>query len=179
MFYNDSNFNDQTYYAQRNNQMNNYNIGAFVTGGPLAPNLNGTVLFHPVSDGTQVTATFYGLPFYQPAKDGQAPIEPFAFHIHELGNCTIGNPDSPFEDAGGHWNPTNQPHGNHAGDFPVLFSNNGFSHMTFFTNKFSPEEVIGKSIVIHQNPDDYRTQPAGDAGKRLACGIIGYIKPSR
>jgi len=38
-----------------------------------------------------------------------------------------------------------------------------------------PEEVIGNSVIIHQNPDDYRSQPAGNAGKRLACGIVGYI----
>jgi Cu-Zn family superoxide dismutase len=44
--------------------------------------------------------------------------------------------------------------------------------MCFFTNKFSIDEIIGKAIIIHQNPDDYRSQPAGNAGKRLACGII-------
>ena len=67
---------------------------------------------------------------------------------------------------------TNQPHGNHAGDFPVLFSNNGVARMCFFTNKFKVADIIGKAVVIHQSPDDYRTQPAGDAGKRLACGVI-------
>ena len=89
------------------------------------------------------------------------------------GNCTVGNRQSPFEAAGGHWNPTNQPHGNHAGDFPVIFSNGGFARMNFFTNKFRVNDVIGKSVVLHLNPDDYRTQPAGDAGKRVACGVIG------
>jgi len=64
------------------------------------------------------------------------------------------------------------PHGNHAGDFPVLFSNNGVARMCFFTNKFKVADIIGKAVVIHQNPDDYRTQPAGDSGKRLACGVI-------
>ncbi len=64
------------------------------------------------------------------------------------------------------------PHGNHAGDFPVLFSNDGYAEMTFFTNRFKPWEVIGKSVIIHQNPDDYRSQPSGNSGKRLACGVI-------
>jgi len=100
------------------------------------------------------------------------PIGPHGFHIHEFGDCQIGDPADPFQAVGGHWNPTNQPHGNHAGDFPVLFSNQGRANMCFFTNAFKPEQVINKAIIIHQNPDDYRTQPAGDAGKRLACGII-------
>jgi Cu-Zn family superoxide dismutase len=74
--------------------------------------------------------------------------------------------------AGDHWNPTLQPHGNHAGDFPALISNHGRAYMTFFTDKFRVADVIGKAVIIHQSPDDFRTQPAGAAGKRLACGII-------
>ncbi|MGI6226272.1 MAG: superoxide dismutase family protein, partial [Peptococcales bacterium] len=107
-----------------------------------------------------------------PGNNDNNPVGPHGFHIHENGSCVIGNPDEPFQGAGGHWNPFNQPHGNHAGDFPVLFSNNGYTYMTFFTNKFRVREIIGKAIIIHQNPDDYRTQPAGGAGKRLACGVI-------
>lgn len=145
---------------------------AQIKGGPLAPTINGTVTFKAVPGGTEVSAIIYGLPTYRPASNGQAPIGPFGFHIHENDNCVVGDPKSPFEAAGGHWNPRNQPHGNHAGDFPVLFSNNGYSQMTFFTNKFRAQDVFGKSIMIHQNPDDYRTQPSGDAGKRLACGAI-------
>lgn len=52
--------------------------------------------------------------------------------------------------------------------------NNGRAYMSFFTNKFRVNEVIGKAVIIHENPDDYRTQPAGDAGKRLACGVIEW-----
>ncbi|WP_201260037.1 superoxide dismutase family protein [Tissierella sp. P1] len=44
--------------------------------------------------------------------------------------------------------------------------------MSFFTDKFKPEDIIGRSVIIHQNPDDYRTQPAGNSGKRIACGVI-------
>jgi len=65
-----------------------------------------------------------------------------------------------------------QPHGNHAGDFPVLFSNNGYARMSFFTNRFCVQDVIGKSIMIHLHPDDFRTQPSGDSGKRNGCGVI-------
>lgn len=145
---------------------------AHVKGGPLDPAINGFVTFKSIYGGTMVYANISGLPEYKPAGDDGQPIGPHGFHIHENGNCTIGDPENPFQAAGGHWNPTNQPHGNHAGDFPVLFSNNGRAIMSFFTNKFTPQDVIGKSIIIHQSPDDYRTQPAGNAGKRLACGLI-------
>ncbi|HOJ08962.1 MAG TPA: superoxide dismutase family protein, partial [Clostridiales bacterium] len=94
------------------------------------------------------------------------------FHIHQFGDCQVGNPSEPFKASGEHWNPTNQPHGNHAGDFPVLFSNNGYARMCFFTNKFKASDVVGKSVIIHENPDDYRTQPAGASGKRIGCGVI-------
>lgn len=67
---------------------------------------------------------------------------------------------------------TGQPHGNHAGDFPVLFSNNGSSRMSFFTSKFKVADIIGRSVIIHESPDDYRTQPAGNSGRKLACGVI-------
>ncbi len=151
-------------------------VVAYVRGGPLAPQINGVVWFCDVyGRGTRVCAEIRGLPPYQPAVDGRDPIGPFGFHIHERGSCDIGDPEDPFRQAGEHWNPTNQPHGNHAGDFPVLFSNNGYAHMCFYTDKFRPWDVVGKAIIIHQNPDDYRTQPSGNAGKRLACGIIQMI----
>ena len=177
----DDELNSNEYYYDNsfnNNDMYNnseYVIGAYVNGGPLAPGINGVVLFEMVMGGTQVSATFYGLPEYQPEENESDPIGPLGFHLHEYGDCNIEDPDSPFEAAGDHWNPTNEPHGNHAGDFPVIFSNGGYSNISFFTNKFYPEDVVGKSVIIHQNPDDYRTQPAGNAGKRLACGVIGYI----
>ncbi|NLI61133.1 MAG: superoxide dismutase family protein [Clostridiales bacterium] len=149
---------------------------AYIEGGPLAPTIKGTVWFEDVYGwGSQVCVEVRGLPAYRPAMDGKDPIGPFGFHIHEYGNCQVGNPQDPFQNAGGHWNPSNQPHGNHAGDLPVLFSNSGYAHMCFYTNKFRPRDVIGKSVIIHQNPDDYRTQPAGNAGKRLACGLIQGI----
>lgn len=147
---------------------------AYVKGGPLAPQLNGTVIFRSVPGGTEVCVEVFGLPAYKPANNGKPPVGPHGFHIHEFGNCEIGNTSEPFKEAGEHWNPTKQPHGNHAGDFPVLFSNNGYARMCFFTNKFSVQNVVGKAVIIHENPDDYRTQPAGAAGKRLGCGVIKW-----
>jgi len=145
---------------------------ANIKGGPIRPQIQGVVIFYEVPNGTWVCIEVKGLPPYQPATNGQDPIGPHGFHIHEFGNCEVGDPQNPFQAAGGHWNPTNQPHGNHAGDFPVLFSNQGYARMCFFTNAFIPYQVIDKSVIIHLNPDDYRTQPAGDSGKRLACGVI-------
>lgn len=148
------------------------NAISYIKGGPLAPEITGIVLFKDVPGGTVVYVNITGLPEYQPAKGEKGPIGPHGFHIHEFGNCEVGLSEEPFKDAGGHWNLTNQPHGNHAGDFPVLFSNDGKSIMWFFTNKFKVSDIIGKSVVIHENPDDYRSQPSGNAGRRLACGII-------
>lgn len=145
---------------------------AYITGGPIAPDIRGSIVFTQVHGGTEVFVEVNGLPSYKSAQNSNSQVGPFGFHIHENGVCEIGNNAEPFTSAGGHWNPTNQPHGNHAGDFPVLFSNNGYARMTFFTNKFSVPQVIGKSVIIHESPDDYKTQPAGAAGRRLACGVI-------
>ena len=116
-----------------------------------------------------------GLPSYMPAMNGNPQIGPHEFHLHQNGTCAVGDPSNPFISAGEHWNPTSQPHGNHAGDFPVLFSNNGYSRMTFFTDKFNVAQIIGKSVIIHESPDDYRTQPSGASGNRLACGVIKAV----
>lgn len=147
--------------------------GATFIAGPLAPDVRGTATFRNVDGGTLITVEVAGLPPYRPAgADGSEPVGPHGFHIHENASCEVGDPDNPFLAAGGHWNPAGQPHGNHAGDLPVLFSNDGIARMTFFTDKFTADEVVGRTLIIHLYPDDYRTQPAGNAGPRLACGII-------
>lgn len=145
---------------------------AKITGGPFAPAIKGTVTFQEVPGGTLVCANITGLPPFSPASGTKPQVGPFGFHIHEKGNCAVGDPKDPFKGAGGHYNPTNQPHGNHVGDFPVLFSNNGIARMCFFTNKFRVQDVIGRSVMIHESPDDYKTEPAGNSGRRLACGVI-------
>ena len=176
MFKSYVNYNENTspwinYYYHNNNPSC---AVAYVEGGPLRPEIQGTVWFKDVPGGTEVCAEIYGLPPYRPATNGQSPIGPHGFHIHEYGSCEIGNPRDPFQAAGGHWNPRSEPHGNHAGDFPVLFSNHGYAKTCFFTDKFKPRDIIGKSVIIHENPDDYRSQPAGNSGKRLACGEINW-----
>ncbi len=145
---------------------------ARMRGGPLAPQLTGVVWFTDVPGGTEVCAYIAGLPMDQPAKDGKPPVGPHGFHIHEFGICETGDPNNPFLSAGGHWNPLDRPHPFHPGDFPVLFSNQGRARMCFFTDRFKVADVLGRSVIIHENPDDYRTQPTGASGKRIACGII-------
>lgn len=145
---------------------------ARLSGGPLAPGIRGIVTFREVPGGTMVCINVTGLPPYKPGTQNTLPVGPHGFHIHQNGTCEVGDPSTPFTAAGEHWNPTNQPHGNHAGDFPVIFSNSGRAYMCFFTNKFRVSDIIGKAVIIHESPDDYRSQPAGNAGKRLACGVI-------
>lgn len=148
-------------------------VGARIMGGPLDPAIRGWVWITPAPGGSWVNVKVSGLPPYQP---GNPPIGPHGFHIHENGNCVVGDPQDPFQAAGGHWNPTNQPHGNHAGDLPNLFSNNGVADMRVYTNRFRPRQVIGKSVIIHMHPDDFRSQPSGASGPRLACGVIGVYR---
>lgn len=146
---------------------------AEIAGGPLAPNIRGTVNFYPVYNGTLVTAEIYNLPRMAPGQGSRPPIGPFGFHIHEGNTCTPGNPQDPFKMAGGHFNPKGLPHPLHSGDMPVLFSDsNGYAFLAFYTDRFTPSQVINRTVIIHENPDDYRSQPAGNAGKRLACGVI-------
>lgn len=149
-------------------------VGAFavVNGSPQYKNIRGIIFFNASPGGTWVDVEMSGLPKYQQGTEGNSQVGPFGFHIHEGGDCTVGENDMPFMGAMGHYNPDNQPHGNHAGDFPVLFSNNGYSRMSFFTDRFKPEDIIGRTVIVHLSPDDYRTQPAGNSGKRIACGII-------
>lgn len=142
---------------------------ATLMSGPIVPEVTGSVTFHNVAGGTRVTVEVNGLPPYAP---GNQPVGPHGFHIHEGSSCEVGDPANPFQAAGGHWNPDNQPHGNHAGDFPVLLSDGGTARMTFVTDRFSADDVVGRTVIVHLNPDDYRTQPAGDSGLRIACGIV-------
>lgn len=160
------------YHMNSENSQMGMRALAEIRGSNLAPNLRGYVIFTDVPYGTEVFVEVEGLPNYKPAEAGKNPIGPHGFHIHQHGTCEMGNPNDPFKEAGEHWNPDNQPHGHHAGDFPVLFSNNGYARMSFFTDRFKVQDIIGKTVMIHENPDDYRTQPAGDSGKRIGCGVI-------
>jgi Cu-Zn family superoxide dismutase len=92
-------------------------------------------------------------------------------HIHEGGKCS-GNENDPFADAGTHFNPYNCAHPEHAGDLPPLFGNKGYAWSSVLTNRFTVSDVIGRTVIIHSRPDDFTTQPAGNSGEKIACGVI-------
>jgi Cu-Zn family superoxide dismutase len=106
------------------------------------------------------------------------PAGEHGFHIHEAGDCSSGDGMS----AKGHFNPTGKPHGmpgreSHAGDMPMLkAAKNGRAKLDFVlegvTLASGPTSIAGRGLIIHADPDDFKTQPTGNAGARLACGVI-------
>lgn len=133
--------------------------------------VQGTVRFARVNQGLRVVAHVQGLT----AGD-------HGFHIHQFGDCRAADGSS----AGGHFNPRNQRHGaptdevRHIGDLGNLTAGAGGSAGLDTINAVltldGPESIIGRSVVIHAQADDFKTQPTGGAGARVACGVIGYAK---
>lgn len=140
---------------------------ATICGSPDFPDIKGTVTFHQTRCGVLVAAEIHGLP----QKSGKCESPVFAFHIHEGGSCT-GNEQDAFADVKTHYNPDECPHPFHAGDLPPLFGNGGHAFSAFLTDRFTACEITGKTVVIHQQADDFTTQPAGNAGTKIACGEI-------
>lgn len=140
---------------------------AQVSGSAAYRKLSGTVSFFQMQEGVLVRAEFTGLPG-SVKKCGGAVL---GFHIHE-GNACTGTRQDPFADAKDHYNPDKCEHPYHAGDMPPLFSNNGYAFMTFLTDRFTVREIIGRAVIVHSNPDDFTTQPSGNSGTKIACGII-------
>lgn len=140
---------------------------AIIRGSANYPDILGDVLFYQLTGTVLVAAEVTGLPTIQ----GQCSNPVFSFHIHDGNDCT-GNTEDFFADAGQHYNPYNCPHPYHAGDLPPLFGNEGYAFCAFVTNRFSVREIIDKTIIIHENPDDFTTQPSGNAGEKIACGKI-------
>ena len=142
---------------------------AYVRGSEKYPDVAGRILFYPAGDrGVLVISNVRGLPV------GETPCSfgIFAMHMHENGICTAENTED-FSAAGGHYNPDACPHPAHAGDLPPLLATaGGKAFSAVLTDRFSLVEIIGKSVIIHRNPDDFKTQPAGNAGERIACGTI-------
>lgn len=132
-------------------------------------NTQGTVTFSQHGDEVMVKAEVTGLP----------PNSVHGFHVHEKGDCS--SPDA--MSAGGHFNPAGKPHGSistpdhHAGDMPNLTADaNGRAQAMFrltgVTVAPGPNSVVGRAVVVHTAPDDYKTQPTGNSGGRIACGVI-------
>ena len=129
--------------------------------------IHGKVDFYDTYEGTILIVEIYGIPKELEDKNGGF----HGFHIHDGASCT-GNEKDPFANAGMHYNPTNQKHPEHAGDLPPLLSNKGTAWSAVYTIRFFPEDVIGKTVILHDKPDDFRTQPSGDSGEKIACGEI-------
>ena len=115
---------------------------------------------------------------------GLKPNAELGFHIHEKGDCSAPDGSS----AGGHFNPSQQQHGDpkgashHAGDMLNLHSDaKGVAKVDVTAagatlGDGQPTDVSGRALVVHENADDYKTQPSGNSGKRVACGVIGLKK---
>jgi Cu-Zn family superoxide dismutase len=135
-------------------------------------NVRGVVTFTQSGSNVKVVAHLEGL---TPGKHG--------FHIHEFGDCSSKDGSS----AGGHFNPANMPHAapdaaqRHAGDMGNIEADqNGVANLEYNdpVAKLSGHgAIVGHGMIVHANPDDLKTQPTGNAGGRLACGVIGIAKP--
>ena len=130
---------------------------------------SGTVRFEQTGKNVLVSGEVRGL----------KPNAEHGFHVHEKGDCSSGDGMS----AGGHFNPDAKPHGqhsqgmHHAGDLPSLKANaNGVATFSFETSTITlgsgSTDVMGKGLIVHRDPDDYKTQPTGNSGPRLACAVI-------
>lgn len=138
---------------------------AVINGSEKYPNVYARVQFYRQPDSVIVVTQAQGLP----EKIQGSGV--FGFHIHSGTSCT-GDVTDPFKDAMTHYNPDDLPHPYHAGDMPPLFGENTEAFSAFMTRRFNIEEIIGKTIIIHSMPDDFTTQPAGNSGEKIACGII-------
>ena len=131
--------------------------------------VRGTANFVQFDGKVRVTANVSGL----------KPNAQFGFHIHEAGDCSSGDGMS----AKGHFNPYAKPHGHHstperhAGDMPNLQSdaagNAGLAaDLDVITITAGPTSIVGRGLIVHAQPDDYKSQPVGNAGARSACAVI-------
>lgn len=136
--------------------------------------VSGKLTLMPMGDGVHVTGQIGGL----------SPGSQHGFHIHEKGDCSAADAFS----AGGHFNPTGQPHGramqgaHHAGDSDNVVANasgvaNINTHVMGVTlGGGAANDIAGRAIVVHAAPDDYTSQPSGNAGARVACGVIEVVR---
>jgi Cu-Zn family superoxide dismutase len=129
----------------------------------------GEATFEQVGDKVRVIVFAQNLP----------PDRELGFHIHEVGDCSSGDGMS----AKGHFNPYGKPHGHpqsaerHAGDLPALKAGkNGRAKLDVTVDGISIGQgagnIVGRGLIIHADPDDYKTQPTGNSGARIACGVI-------
>lgn len=138
---------------------------ATLKGAAIYPDISGVIRIFETTEGVIVVADVKGLPAQ--AECGGV----FGFHIHEGMGCG----GDMFAETLGHYNPANCLHPYHAGDLPPLFSNRGEAWMAVWTDRFTVQEVIGRTVVIHLQSDDFMTQPSGNSGMKIACGVIRRV----
>ena len=119
-------------------------------------------------------AEVWGLPAQE-----ENPSGIFGFHIHSGRSCAgtseqdaCGKAPAEFPSADGHLNPEEKPHPRHMGDLPPLFAKSGYAWTAFLTSRFTIRDILGHTVIIHAAPDDFTTQPSGNAGEMIACGVI-------
>ncbi len=141
---------------------------AWVQGNKEYPQMSGLVKFYATKyGGVLIEAEIFGLP----NKNTPLSTDFYAFHIHEFGNCSEG-----FVHTGNHYNPTKEPHPKHAGDLVPLMGNEGYAWLSFYDTRFKIWEIIGKSVIIHIHPDDFTSQPSGNSGEKIGCGVIRSMR---
>lgn len=133
---------------------------AVIRGDRKNPLLKGKVRFYQRPGGVLVVAEVSGLPNSQ---DGF-----FGFHIHDGSSCM----GEGFSATGSHYDRGRNPHPRHAGDLPPLLSYGGRAYLAVITDRFSIGDIVGRTVVIHGKADDFRSQPSGNAGEKIACGVI-------
>ena len=141
---------------------------AEISGSIEYPSIKGGVDFYATPVGIVVCAEVSGLP-YEPDKKCASQI--YGLHIHNVGRCT-GSSDDPFGDAGEHFDKSGCAHPNDSGDLPPLFGNHGYAWCAVLTDRFSSEDVIGRSVIVHLDGDCFKEDVEASMGKRIACGII-------
>ena len=143
-------------------------LEAEIKGSDVHPEIAGRVFVYGLPKGFYLLAYLEGLP----------ESRVFGLHIHDGLVCTPTGMDNPFSDAGGHFGNCGDGiwcsrHPYHAGDLPPLFSNaEGKSNIRIYIDRADIDEISGKPIIIHGLPDDFKTQPSGNSGVRIACGIL-------
>ncbi len=143
---------------------------ASIAGSESFPGISGWVRFYQTDLGVVMYAEVIGLPLAsQPCQE-----RIFGFHIHQGTDCG-GSGEEPFPQAMSHYNPKDCGHPNHAGDLPPLFGNNGLAVSAFLTNRFFVEDILGRVVIVHDQPDDFTTQPSGASGTKIACGVIRRV----
>jgi Cu-Zn family superoxide dismutase len=134
--------------------------------------VRGTIYFTQKSGYVEISGEVTGL---SPGLHG--------FHIHEYGDCSAMDASS----AGGHFNPTHMPHAGpdnakrHVGDLGNLKADESGKAVVRTTDKMiqlhGPHSILGRSVIVHASTDDLKSQPSGNSGDRVACGVIGIANP--